>query len=288
MKIGLILSNARRAAQADIARRAEQLGYDSLWAGEHIILPVENADTHPYGRPNLVTPFGDTLEAFTQLAYLAGVTERIRLATGVILLPIRNLFSTARQIATLDIFSGGRLDLGVGVGWHGGEFELMGADFKARGAHADEFLDALNRLFTERTPSFQGRHISFPSVGFEPKPLQSPRPPILVGGDSLPAMRRAALRGDGWYGHASTPEQGRERIETVDRLLVEQGRDPAGFQHVLQVWDPPEPDALRAYAAAGADRLVIAPFTPKDPDPVRTLETYAARIGLTASQEIAL
>jgi probable F420-dependent oxidoreductase len=250
--------------------------------GEHIVLPLEEGDSHPYGKPGLVQPRSPNLEPFVQLAHLAGLTQRIRLATGVLILPIRNVFSTAREIATLDIVSEGRLDLGVGVGWHGGEFALMGADFASRGAHADEFLDALDQLLRERSPSFQGEHISFGPVGFEPKPVQTPRVPILVGGDSAPAMRRAALRGDGWYGHANSPEEGRARIETINRLLVENGRDPATFECILQVWEPPDLAAIEAYRAAGADRIVTCPFKPKAPgfDPIQTIEDYAHSIGL--------
>jgi len=281
MKVGLILSTLPYGRVPQVARRADALGFDSIWVGEHVVLPLRETETHPYGRPGVVQPHNQTLSSFVELAYLAGLTKRIRVATGVILPPIRNLFSTAREIVTLDVYSGGRVDVGVGVGWHSGEFALMGAEFKTRGAYTDEFIDAFSVLCTEHSPSFQGRHINFEPVGFEPKPVQKPRPPILVGGDTLPAMRRAARRGDGWYGHAATPEQGAERIATVARLLAENDRDPTGFEQVLQVWDPPGPEALAAYAAAGAHRVVTAPFQRDDPDPVRTLEDYASLIGLT-------
>lgn len=282
MKIGLILSNAPRASLADIARRADDAGFDSLWVGEHIVLPIEESEDHPYGRPGVVQPRNEWRSPFVELAYFAGLTNRIRLATGVILPPIRNLFVTAREISTLDVHSGGRLDVGLGVGWHMGEFALMGADFASRGAHTDEFMDALTCLFTKDSPSFQGRHIAFEAVGFEPKPVQSPRPPLLVGGDTGPAMRRAAKRGDGWYGHASSPEQARERIEAMKRLVSENGRDVAGFEYVLQVWDPPSADDLKAYAAAGADRVVTAPFKPDDTDPVGAMMDYARLVGVGA------
>lgn len=282
MRIGLIISTVAHHQLPDLARRAEQLGFDSLWAGEHIVLPMRETETHPYGRPGVVQPLGETWAPFVQLAALAGITSRIRLATGVILPPLRNVFATAREMVTLDLMSGGRLDVGVGVGWHSGEFALMGADFKSRGAYTDEFIDALDRLFTERTPSFQGRHIAFEPVGFEPKPMQKPRPPVLVGGDTLPAMRRAALRGDGWYGHAGSPDEARARIATVAGLLADNGRDPAKFENVVQVWNPPGAEALRGYAEAGAHRVVTAPFERDDPAPVRTLEAYARSIGLAA------
>jgi len=245
-----------------------------------VVLPVETDEEHPYGRPGVVSPFNEKLDTFVRLAFLAAVTSRIRVASGVILPPLRNVFATARQIMTVDQLSGGRLDLGVGVGWHQREIELMGGDFHTRGAYTDEFIDALTRLFTQREPSFEGRHIAFPKVGFEPKPVQTPRPPILVGGDTLPAMRRAAKRGDGWYGHAASVEQGRERIDQVRGLLKENGRDAAGFEMVLQVWDPPPREALEGYFAAGAHRLVCAPFTFQDTDTVGKIEAYAESIGL--------
>src|SRR5688572_21314573 len=121
MKIGLIVSNAPRASLADIARRADDVGFDSLWVGEHVVLPIEESEDHPYGRPGVVQARNEWRSPFVELAYFAGLTRRIRLATGVILPPIRNLFVTAREIATLDLHSGGRLDVGVGVGWHKGE-----------------------------------------------------------------------------------------------------------------------------------------------------------------------
>ena len=279
VKIGLILSTAPQTRLVEIARRAEALGYESLWMGEHIVLPIEDSEEHPYGRPAVVSPRNDMLEPLTALATLAGATSRVRLATGVLLPPLRNLFATARQIMTLDLMSGGRLDIGVGVGWHEGEFALMGADFATRGPATDEFIDAMDRLFADEEPSFQGRLIAFPKVGFEPKPAQKPRVPILVGGDTGPAMRRAALRGDGWYGHAKSPEEGRERMERVNRLVSEQGRDPAAFQRVVQVWDPPSPEDLAAYVAAGADRLVCSPFG-QGRDPIEVIEAYADKIGL--------
>ena len=280
MKVGLIISNAPRHSLMEIARRADALGFDSLWAGEHIVLPVDDGEEHPYGRPGVVHPYNEKLDSFVELAFLAAVTSRIRVATGVILPPLRNVFATARQIVSLDQLSGGRLDVGVGVGWHAGEMALMGANFSARGAYTDEFIDALTCLFTEKAPSFEGKHIAFPKVGFEPKPAQTPRPPILVGGDTLPAMRRAARRGDGWYGHAANVEQARERIAQVRELLAANGRDPVGFEMLLQVWDPPRREQLEAYAAAGAHRVVCAPFGVQDADPIRNMEVYAQNLGL--------
>ena len=278
MKIGIALPHAPDDRLFEIARRAEALGFDSIWQGEHIVLPMVDRHEHPYGKIK-IAPQNPFHAPFVQLAALAAVTTTLRVCTGVILPPLRNVFATAREITSLDIMSGGRLDVGIGVGWHPDEFELMGYDFKARGAYTDEFIDALSLLLDEREPGFQGKHISFESVGFEPKPLQRPRPPILVGGDTPLAQRRAAKRGDGWYGHADSPEQALERLEAVNRHVEAEGRDPASFKHVVQVWNPPEEP--EAYFAAGADRLVVMPFRP-DTDPIEQIEAYATKINLRA------
>jgi len=279
MKIGLILTGAPSDRLFDIVRRAEVLGYDSVWQGEHMVLPMVDKYEHPYGKVKIAphTPF---FEPFVQLAALAGATKTLRVCTGVILPPLRNVFHTGREIATLDVMSGGRLDVGIGVGWQPDEMELMGYNPKVRGAYTDEFLDALHKLLSEHEPSFQGQHIAFEAVGFEPKPVQKPRPPILIGGDTPPAMRRAAKRGDGWYGHSDSPEQARERIGAMRAQLAEEGRDPAAFQYVVQCWKPPSAKDLEGFAAAGATRLVVAPFSPSRSDPIEVIEAYAEQAGL--------
>src|SRR5690606_15922317 len=218
MKIGLNLVPVSLDKLADAARVSEELGFESGWIGEHIVLPMKPRAPYPYGeasfRPD--TPF---LEPFVALAHLATVTEKLRLGTGICILPGRQFFATARAITTLDNISRGRLDLGVGTGWSEDEFELLGADFHQRGAVMDEFLDALDALWQQQHPSFHGKYLDFDNLGFAPKPVQKPRVPVHVGGFAPAALRRAAVRGDGWYGSAGSPEEARNSIDTINNLL---------------------------------------------------------------------
>lgn len=171
-----------------IAVRADRLGFDALTVSEHIVMPDEMAGA--MGRR-----FPDALLA---LAVLAGATERIELLTYVLVLPLRNPVVLAKQAATVDFLSNGRLLLGVGIGHAAREFEAIGVPFERRGARSDEAIEAMRELWTSDAPSYAGEFYSFSGIAFEPKPARKPHPPILVGGNSKPAMRRAAKYGDGW------------------------------------------------------------------------------------------
>lgn len=259
MKIGLNLVPVPLPMLADTARLAEELGFESGWIGEHIALPMKPRVPYPYGeasfRPD--TPF---LEAFVALGHVATVTETLRLGTGICILPARQFFTTARAITTVDNISGGRLELGVGTGWSPDEFELCGADFKRRGKVLDEYLDGLDALWQQEHPSFQGESLRFDNLGFQPKPVQKPRVPVFVGGFVPAALRRAAKRGDGWYGAASSPEDAHQHVDTLRALLREEGRDPDNFGMTVMVWELPDKKTVDDYARAGVDRLICTPF----------------------------
>jgi probable F420-dependent oxidoreductase len=171
-----------------VARKADQLGWDWLTLSEHLVIPREMSDVMGPRFP----------EAISAAAVLAGATERIKILTYVLVLPYRNPVMLAKQISTLDFLSGGRIILGAAVGHLVREFQVLNVPFEARGAMTDEYLRAMVELWTSPDPSFQGRYVQFENVVFEPKPVQKPHPPILVGGNSQPAMRRAAALGDGW------------------------------------------------------------------------------------------
>ncbi len=191
------------AALASLAQAAEDLGYDSLWLSDHVVIPERITSSYPYspdGRfPTLATqPY---LEPLAGLGYLAGVTRRVRLGTHVLILPYRHPLLTAKMVATLDNLSGGRVDLGIGVGWMREEFEALGLEervFTRRGAATDEQLRILKTVWTEDVASFEGEFYRFDRLGALPHPLQKPYPPIWVGGHSPAALRRTARFGDGW------------------------------------------------------------------------------------------
>jgi probable F420-dependent oxidoreductase len=169
-----------------VAQAAERLNYDSVWVSDHILVSKD--------KPR----YGNIYEALTTLAYIAGVTQRIRLGTSILVLPQRDAILAAKQIATLDDLSDGRVILGVGVGWMDDEFENLGADFHRRGRHTDEGLRLMKTLWQADDPQFEGEFYQFSNVLFGPKPAQPGGPPILVGGNSEAAFRRIALLGDGW------------------------------------------------------------------------------------------
>ena len=182
-----------RACGRRVAQLAEELGYDSLWAGEHVVVPS------PRVEPSPMDPDDPILDPLVALAHLAGATERIRLGTGLVILPQRNPLVLAKQVASLDVVSGGRLILGLGVGYLEPELRAMGVPMAGRGARADEYLAAMRSLWEDEAPSFSGRYVEFEGVDAHPRPLQSPLP-VVIGGHSHAAHLRAARHGDGWYG----------------------------------------------------------------------------------------
>ena len=277
MKVGLAL-RVRYEAMVDVAVAAEENGYESVWLPEHLIWPVDfggrspHADGHPPVDPSI-----PTLDTLMVLLRLAGATQRVRLGTYVYNLALRHPFVSARAVQTLDVLSGGRVELGVGAGWLAAEWAAAGLDFSTRGRRLDECIDVVRCLWRESTPSWSGEFFSFGPVKFEPKPLQ-PRIPVLVGGESDAALRRAATRGDGWIGMNHDPVTVVDRVARLRELTIAADRDPAEVT-VTVGGAAPDDDAVAAFAAAGVDRLVIAPWR-RTADAVAGLTEYARHIGL--------
>ena len=191
-----------------VARKGEEFGFDALLTGDHILVPKNISSPYPYteGGEFPGSSSGESMEQITLLSYIAGQTSKIRLVTSVLIVPHRNPLIAAKSLATLDVLSGGRLVVGVGVGWMREEFEALGLPpFEERGAVTDEYIRAFKALWTEDDPHFEGKYISFDDITFLPKPVQKPHPPIWVGGESRPALRRAAELADGWYPLGSNP-----------------------------------------------------------------------------------
>ncbi len=209
-----------------LAMKAEELGFDHLWVSDHIIIPTQVASFYPYA-PDGVAPFvadpnQPYCEPLAALCYLAGCTQRIKLGTHVLVIPYREPVLTAKIIATLDYMSGGRVILGIGVGWMEEEFKALGLDtYSERGKVTDEYLKIFKELWTSDSPEFQGDYSQFSGVSFYPKPIQKPHPPIWVGGHTRAAIRRAAQLGDGWLPIGLRPPaelEPEELSEHVDRL----------------------------------------------------------------------
>jgi probable F420-dependent oxidoreductase len=292
MIFGLNLPNysglGHRDAIDAIADRADELGYSSLWTSDHILLPA-----------TLPEPYGNLLESFTTLSYLAARTSRIRLATGILVLPQRDPLLVAKQAATIHHLSGGRLTLGVGVGWIKEEYAYLRADFRGRGRRADEYIAAIRELLEAPAPEFHGAHVDYSGALFSPRPT-APLP-IVVGGTSRAALKRAATLGDGWHGINQSPEEVAAAIVTMKQYG--QRRDfHISLRTKMRITgtatdgepqaDEPTPGLqgdsaavtgqVERYAAAGVDELVIEPAAAGLDDFIGQLTTFATEVARLA------
>ena len=214
MKFGTFLFQTQPAGLAAVAHKAEELGFESLWIPEHIILPVKYKSPYPYASSGRMpappeTPLHDPMLA---LAFVAGITTRIRLATGVFVLPIRNPFTTAKAVASLDVLSGGRFIFGIGIGWLEEEFAAVGMNFQDRALRSREYVALMKELWSKEDPVYAGKTVRVEGVRFMPKPVQKPHPPLVFGGHTEPSLKRAARLGDGWYGIAESLDETRRVI----------------------------------------------------------------------------
>src|SRR5437016_8907112 len=220
MKFGMALFGMSPRHYAEIARAAEENGFESAWIPEHLVFPAQMPPTYPYSESGLpaVSTATALYDPWVVLGYLAHATQSIRLGTEVFILPLRHPVATARSVVTVDRLSGGRVTVGVGVGWLEAEFETVGQSFHDRGSRTDEIIPLLRRLWTEDTIEHEGDHFRFGPVRFEPKPVQKPCPPIEVGGTTPAALRRAGRLGDGWIEvGARDLDELQEKLAVIER-----------------------------------------------------------------------
>ncbi|WP_428492568.1 TIGR03619 family F420-dependent LLM class oxidoreductase [Rhodopila sp.] len=241
-----------------VASGAEAAGYAIIGVADHLIVPVHTDVRYPYTADGIWpgAPTGECFDAIATLTFLAGFTQRIRLLTSVLVVPYRPAVLTAKLLSTADVLSGGRVIAGIGSGWMKEEFAALDAPaFEHRGAVTDEYVRAWKSLWTDERPAMDGKHVRFENVVFRPKPTSQPHPPIWVGGESAPALRRAAQVGDGWYPVSNnaqilmnTPELLKAGIDRLHRAAEKAGRDPASID-IAYVWFMPP----RWTAKTGAD-----------------------------------
>jgi probable F420-dependent oxidoreductase len=268
--IGLFAINSHACAEPEAAARiaalAERLCNDTLWAGEHVVVPS------PRVEPSPMEPEEPILDPLIALAHIAAHTERIKLGTGVIILPQRNPLVLAKQVASLDVLSGGRLILGIGVAYLEPEMRAIGVPMEGRGTRADEYLAAMRALWEDEVPSFSGKYVNFEGVDAHPRPMQRPLP-VVVGGHTRAAHRRAARYADGWYGFMQGLRAMAEQRELMRAAIEETGRE-----RPLHVSVTPsrrlDVETVRAYAELGVDRLIVAP--PVDLSPQQLVEFVEA------------
>ena len=292
MKVGFELTQRGADANPDaileLAQLGEDLGYDSLWANDHVVIPREVRTPYPYGATGR-HPFAQDvpyLEGLTVLAFVAGWTRRLGLGISVLILPQRNPVLAAKVAASLDVLSKGRLILGVGSGWLAEEFEALDMPFAQRGARTDEFLRVMKALWTEDHPRFQGRFYTLEDVIFYPKPVQKPHMPLWIGGEANGALRRAAALGDSYHpaDRGLEPfEKVAERYKRVQELARGYGRDPSSIEFTLRTTVNFARDGVPAvvrrfqeYRQAGVAH-VLASFQPATLEAVREGMTLFAR-----------
>jgi probable F420-dependent oxidoreductase len=279
VKFGIALGALNSHFHVGAADEAERLGYESVWLPEHLVLPVRmSRSPHPGDEHPPVPPTTPVFDAFAYLGFLAGRTRHLRLGTHVYNLGLRHPFVSARAVQTLDIVSDGRLEFGVGASWLEEEWRAVGLDFASRGRRVDEAIAVCKRLWTESDVAHDGEFFRFDAVAFEPKPVQRPWPPILIGGESQAALRRAARAGDGWIGMGHTFESAAKQITRLQELRREHDRDTAAFQMCL---GGPVTGAgdVRRWEELGVTRLIVSPWR-RSPDAVDGMRRFADLVGL--------
>jgi probable F420-dependent oxidoreductase len=243
---------------AFMARKAEEVGFESIWYAEHPVLPVHSASPYPATGGAIPESYAHFADPYIALARASGVTSTIKLGTGITLVPERNPLLLAKEIATLDRFSNGRFLFGIGAGWNREETEIMGGDFDHRWAQVRESVAVLKELWTKDEAEYHGRYYNFPLVKCNPKPVQQPHPPVILGGMAKNVLRRVAAWGDGWMPNRITPAELEDSRKVLDTLAAEMGRDP-GSLTISVYGQPPDRDLVRSLLNAGADRVVVRP-----------------------------
>ena len=257
MAVGIVVPlPAYTVDAAFIAQKAEELGFESIWYHEHPILPVHSDTPFPSTGGEIPWTYGHFTDPYIALARASGVTSKIKLGTGITLIPERNPLVLAKQIAALDQYSGGRFLFGIGAGWNREETTMMGGDFDHRWTQAREAVLALKELWTKDEAEFHGRYYDFPPVYCYPKPHQKPHPPVILGGTAKNVHRRVVQWGDGWMPNNPGPEVVERGRATLDELADAAGRDPASIE-VTVFGTPPDTDLIRRYEDAGAVRAVV-------------------------------
>ena len=279
--VGLFGINMNYLAQPQrakvVAQRAEALGFESLWTGEHVVLP------EPRQAPSPAAPETPMAHPPAFLAYLAAVTSTIKLGTGITLVAQRNPVVLAKEIATLDVLCEGRFLFGIGAGYLHQEFEALGVDFDRRGQKTDEAIDAMRALWGEEHPTYAGKHVEFSGVNAFPRPLSPTGPEIVVGGTSQAALRRTVTRGQGWYGFALDVAQTETVLERLNEAKNRFDR-PAWLGDEIEISiTPPRPltkAMMEDYAALGVHRLIpMLGFYPQE-TVLEEIEALAVALGI--------
>lgn len=282
MQVGIFAPLANPFATPEYIRTlgaaAEERDFDSIWVAEHVVLFDEYESRYPYAADGKIPVGGESgiLDPLVSLSYLAACTSKIRLGTGICLVPQRNPVYTAKEAATVDWMSNGRLDLGIGVGWLQEEYQALGVPFERRGERCRAYIDVLRTLWCDPVSKHESEFYSLPPTRQFPKPVQQPHPPIHFGGESGPALRRVADLGQGWFGFNLDPDELAEKIRRLETMLEKRGRKRADVQvSVCPYMRGADEDILLRYRDAGADRVILTAASMSKDDLVPMLDGLA-------------
>lgn len=273
MRFGLFILSASPFVTpetlAKIGQCAEDRGIDALWVPEHVVLFSDYESQYPYAEDGRIPSGPDTgmLEPFSTLSFLAAHTSTVRLGTAICLLPQRNPVYAAKEAANVDYLSGGRFDFGIGVGWLREEFEAVNVPWPNRGKRTDEYIEVMQALWGDDPSSFSGEFYDLPSCSMFPKPVQSPHPPLIIGGETDAAMRRAARVGQGWHTFNREPAEMPGLLKRLEEHLAEHGRSRDDLTVMASPYfKPMNPEVVEGFAEAGVDQVtaMLFAFTPDD------------------------
>ncbi len=263
---------------AVVAKRAEELGFSTLWVPEHSILPVNTDSPRPGSADGKVPKvYADIVDPFIALGRASAVTTTIKLGTGICLVPERNPLILAKEVATIDMYSKGRFQFGIGAGWLREETEIMGGDFPHRWTQTREAIMAMKQLWTTVESEFHGKYYDFPPVYSFPMPVQRPHPPVLLGGMAKNVFKRIVEYGDGWMPNRVTPEDIKKGRAALDKLADAAGRDPKSIQ-IMVFGQQADPDLLNALEEAGADGVAVRLETGNEEEAINNMEKMAEAV----------
>jgi probable F420-dependent oxidoreductase len=264
-----------------LGRAAEERGFHSIWAAEHVVLFDQYRSRYPYAEDGRIPAGGESgiLDPLVALGFLAAATRTIRLGTGILLVPQRNPVYTAKEAATVDYLSNGRLDLGVGVGWLAEEFAALGVPWPRRGDRTREYLGVIRSLWCDPISQYKGEFYELAACRAYPKPVQQPHPPIHFGGESDAALERVAELGQGWYGFNLEPDELAARLRALDGMLARRGRRRSEIQvSVCPYQRGADRDKLARYRDAGADQVIVLAFAPTPDGVTRAFDEIAEQL----------
>lgn len=279
MKIGVNMSISSTSIDVtDLGKKAEALGFESLWLPEHPVIPVHTTSRYQGSADGSIpASMSDMADPFIGLAQVAAVTTTIKLGTGICLVPERNPLMLAKVIASLDRFSKGRFIFGIGAGWLREETEIMGGNFDHRWGQTREAILAMKALWTQDEAEYHGTYYDFPAVRSFPKPLQKPHPPVLLGGSARNVFQRVVAWGEGWMPVRATPDDIEKGRASLAELAMAAGRDPSTID-VTVFGETSDRETIRRFADAGADRVIVRLSSTADESALTELEVMAAQV----------